>query len=163
MTQGGKKFPPKKKHVTRPRLPAVVPLTDAERVALAHQEFAKSKVHIEEAETLAKLGAAPNACTHAAYYAMYHCAAAAILAAGGVGKRRDFPASHTHVLAHFGTLVEGEPGYLGQTGRLLGRAQISRATADYGLADGVSVKDARERTVEARQFIDSCAAKWQLT
>jgi uncharacterized protein (UPF0332 family) len=80
----------------------------------ARQEFQKAVTHLEEAERLAQWGGAPNACVHSAYYAMHHCAAAAILASGGVGKRKDVPQSHEHVIQHFG-------GFLGESGKVLSR------------------------------------------
>jgi hypothetical protein len=78
---------PKKKHANRPRAAPVVPLSELERGIKAQQEFEKAMIHLIEAERIAKWGSAPNACVHSAYYAMHHCASAAILAAGGVGKR----------------------------------------------------------------------------
>jgi uncharacterized protein (UPF0332 family) len=75
-----------------------VPLSDTERAIKAKQEFEKAMIHLTEAEDIAEWGGAPNACVHSAYYAMYHCATAALLAAGGVGKRRDVPQSHEHVI-----------------------------------------------------------------
>lgn len=110
MTKGVKKHPPKKKKLNRPRPEPVVPLTDDERRLFALKEFAKAEMHLKEAEILSKAAATPNACAHSAYYSMYHCAAAFILSAGGVGKRRSFPESHTHVIEHFGKLVADEKG-----------------------------------------------------
>src|SRR3982074_146006 len=93
VSRGTKRHPPKQKHVTKPRPAAVAPLSDSDRSIKARAEFEKAMIHLIEAERLAEWGNAPNACIHSAYYAMHHCASAAILAAGGVGKRRDVPKS----------------------------------------------------------------------
>jgi uncharacterized protein (UPF0332 family) len=118
-------------------------------------------VHLVEAERLAGWGDAPNACVHSAYYAMHHCASAAILAAGGVGKRRDVPQSHEHVIEYFGNLVASETGYLGESGMILGRARTDRMVADYDLVRGVTKRDAETTVKEARQFVDACRSKWK--
>jgi hypothetical protein len=91
-----------------------------------------------------------------------HCAAAAILASGGVGKRLDVPQSHEHVIQHYGTLVASEPGYLGQSGLVLSRARTDRLVADYNLSRGISNTDAVSTAKDARQFVDACKAKWRL-
>ena len=92
---------------------------------------------------------------------MHHCASAAILAAGGVGKYRDAPKSHEHVIEHFGKLVGGEIGDLSQAGLVLNRARNDRMIADYGLIQRVSEEDAKVAALEARKFIDACRAKWR--
>jgi hypothetical protein len=91
---------------------------------------------------------------------MHHCASAAILAAGGVGKRRDVPKSHEHVIEHYGKLVAAEPGNFGQSGRVLSRARTDRMAADYDLVRGASNRDAAATTAEARAFINACMSKW---
>lgn len=154
--------PPKKKHSNRPRPEPVVPLSAEERSALAAQQYAKALVHLAEAQRLADWGKAPNACVHSAYYAMEHCAAAVILAAGGVGKRKDFPKSHEHIIEHFGKLVEGETALLKECGKMLNRARTDRMTADYGLVDSVSSDDARETAAEAAEFVAACETRWRL-
>ncbi|MDB5430454.1 MAG: hypothetical protein JWP35_1570 [Caulobacter sp.] len=93
---------------------------------------------------------------------MYHCAAAALFAAGGVGKRKDVPKSHEHVLEHFGKLVRDEPGDLGEAGRLLSHALSDRMTADYGLIEGVSEPDAAETAADAVRFVEVCTVRWKL-
>jgi hypothetical protein len=52
----GKEHPPKKKHENKPRQPPIVPLTDAERGAIAQQEFEKAMIHLIEAERMAEWG-----------------------------------------------------------------------------------------------------------
>jgi len=136
-------------------------MSDVDRGIKAQQEFEKAMIHLIEAERLADWGSAPNACVHSAYYAMHHCASAAILAAGGVGKRRDVPQSHEHVIQHFGNLVASESGYLGQSGMVLSRARTDRMVADYDLVRGVTNADAVITVGEARQFVDACKAKWK--
>lgn len=133
------KHPPKKKHANKPRPTAVIPLTAEERLTKARLEFAKALMHLGEAEQLASSKAAPNACVHSAYYAMHHCAVAAILAAGGVGKYLDAPKSHEHVIEHYGKLVIGEAGELGLSGLWLSRARTDRMVADYDL-DGCGLR-----------------------
>jgi uncharacterized protein (UPF0332 family) len=135
-------------------------LSDIDRQIKAQQEFEKAMIHLVEAEHMAEWGNAPNACVHSAYYAMNHCATAAILASGGVGKRRDAPQSHEHIIQHYGTLVASEPGYLGASGMVLSRARTDRMVADYDLVRGVSAKDASATVKEARQFVDACKIKW---
>ena len=161
MTKGVKKHPPKKKHPNKPRPEPVVPLTDGERRLYAKQEFIKAEMHLAEAEALAEAAIAPNACAPAAYYAMHHCAAASILAAGGVGKRRSFPESHAHVIEHFGKLVAGQSSVLGETGMMLSRAQTDRDVADYDLVKTISQKDAAELAANARTLLEACNTKWK--
>jgi uncharacterized protein (UPF0332 family) len=137
-----------------------VPLSESERAVKAQQEFEKAMIHLIEAERIAEWGGAPNACVHSAYYAMHHCAAAALLAAGGVGKRRDAPQSHEHVIQYYGNLVAAESGFLGQSGMVLSRARTDRMVADYDLVRGVTNRDTTLIVKEARQFVDACATKW---
>jgi uncharacterized protein (UPF0332 family) len=158
--RGKKVHPPKKKRVNRPRRDPIEPLSDLDRQIKAQQEFEKAMIHLIEAERMAEWGNAPNACAHSAYYAMHHCAAAAILAAGGVGQRRDAPQSHEHILQHYGNLIAAEPGYLGQSGMVLGRARTDRMVADYDLVRGITNADATATVKDARQFVDACKAKW---
>jgi uncharacterized protein (UPF0332 family) len=158
--RGKETYPSKKRHVNRPRTNPVVPLSDTERWARAQQEFEKALIRLIEAERMAEWGEAPNACAHSACYAMHHSAAAAILAAGGVGKRRDVPQSHEHVIQHFGNLVASEQGYLGDSGKVLSRARTDRMVADYDLVRGITNIEATETAREARKFVDACKAKW---
>ena len=160
MSRGTKKHPPKQKHVNKPRPTVVAPLSDSERSIKAQAEFDKAMIHLIEAERLAERGKAPNACIHSAYYAMHHCASAAILAAGGVGKRGDVPKSHEHVIEHYGKLVAAEPGSLGQSGRVLSRARTDRMVADYDLVRGANNGEAAATTAEARAFVDACMSNW---
>ncbi len=111
--------PPKKKHPKTPRLEPAKPWTDAERAERAAYEFQKAVKFLTEADKILRLRTVPNACVHSAYYAMYHCACAAILAAGGVGKLRNFPESHKHVLEHFAKITVNETGLLAETGAAL--------------------------------------------
>jgi uncharacterized protein (UPF0332 family) len=156
-----KDHPPKKKHANKPRPVPAIPLSDIERADRARLEFAKALIHLDEAERLAKWSEAPNACVHAAYYAMNHCASAAVLAGGGIGKSRDAPKSHASLVEHFGKLVENEPGTLGECGRILSRALTDRLTSDYGLIHSVSAKDAAETAADARKLVDACRSKWK--
>jgi len=117
-------------------------------------------IHLIEAERLAEWGNAPNACVHSAYYAMSHCAAAAILASGGVGRRLDAPQSHEHIIEHYGKLIASEPGYLGTSGMVLNRARTDRMVADYDLVRGVSASAAKVTAADARQFVDANKIKW---
>jgi uncharacterized protein (UPF0332 family) len=160
MSRGKGSHPPKKKHENRPRPAPIEPLSSQDREAKAQQEFDKALVNLREAEKMAVWGQAPNACVHSAYYAMYHCAAAAILASGGVGKRLDVPQSHEHVIQHYGRLVEGQEGDLGESGRLLSRARTDRTVADYDLVRGTDNDDAQATTNDARKFLEANAAKW---
>jgi uncharacterized protein (UPF0332 family) len=158
--RGGAKHPPKKKHAKKPRPDPVVEMSARDREIKAKQEFQKAKVHLEEAVRLARWGEAPNACVHSAYYAMHHCAAAAILASGGVGKRKDVPQSHEHVIQHYGNLVASEPGILGRSGMLLSRARTDRMVADYNLVQNVTNEAAEATVKDAQEFVKACQAKW---
>lgn len=160
MNKGARSHPPKKKHANRPRPAPVSPLTDEERRERAKAEFRKALVHLSEAEKLSAWGEAPYACVHSAYYAMHHCAVAALLAAGGVGKAKDVPRSHEHVIEHFGKLVAGESGSLAGTARLLGRARTDRVDADYGLLPTSTSARASVLAADARNLIEACSARW---
>ncbi|MFI5013320.1 MAG: hypothetical protein ACHQAY_13340 [Hyphomicrobiales bacterium] len=160
MSGGRKKHPPKKKHVNRPRLAVTKPMSEADRASKAQEEFEKAMVHLIEAERLSEWGMAPNACVHAAYYAMHHCACAAILAAGGVGRYLDAPKSHEHVIQHYGNLVAGEQGALGESGVVLNRARTDRMVADYDLVRGATNEDAVIDAAAARKFVQACMEKW---
>jgi uncharacterized protein (UPF0332 family) len=135
-------------------------MSDLERKVKAQREFQKAMIHLTEAERISASGSAPNASVHSAYYAMHHCASAAILAGGGVGKRRDVPQSHEHVIEHYGKLVASETGYLAQSGMVLSRARTDRMVADYDLVRGVTKSEAEITVKEARQFVDACKIKW---
>ncbi len=160
MSTGARAHPPKKKHPPQPRRPPTEPLSDEARRNRASHEFGLAQVHLAEAEKLAVWGEAPNACIHSAYYAMHHCAVAVLLAAGGVGKSKDVPRSHEHVIEHFGNLVAGEPQDLAELGVLLSRARRDRMAADYGTAVIPGADRAAAITSEARRFFDACAARW---
>ena len=136
-------------------------MSELDRGIKAQREFEKAMIHLIEAERLAAWGRAPNACAHSAYYAMHHCASAAILAAGGVGKRRDVPQSHEHVIQHYGNLVAAESGYLGQSGMVLSRARTDRMVADYDLVRDITEAEAVATVREARQFDEACKSKWK--
>jgi uncharacterized protein (UPF0332 family) len=154
------KHPPKKKHTKKPRPEPVIPMSDGDREVKARQEFQKAAVHLAEAVRLAQWGEAPNACVHSAYYAMHHCAAAVILTTGGVGKRKDVPQSHEHVIEHYGNLVASEPGFLAQSGMLLSRARTDRMVADYNLVRSVTKAEAEATVKDAQKFVAACKAKW---
>lgn len=109
---------------------------------------------------MSQWGGAPNACMHSAYYAMHHAAAAAILKSGGVGKHKDVPRSHEHVIEHYGKLVQLEPEPLAGTGMALSRARSDRMVADYGLTRGTDAEDAKETTRAARSMIDAIQKRW---
>lgn len=162
MTRAGQKHPPKKKARSKPRPDPVAPLSDEERVVRAQSEIDKAFMHLREAELLAKNGSAPNACVHSAYYAMYHCASAGLLAAGGVGRLGDVPKNHADVRQEFGKLVAGQSGILGQTGQMLSDALTDRMVADYVLDRSATVEIAKETTQNARLFLEACSKRWTL-
>jgi len=159
VNRGAKAHPPKKKHKNKPRSEPAAPWSDEQRSTEAWLSFERAMLHLGEAEQMATWGKAPNACIHAAYYAMYHCAIAAILASGGVGRRRNYPLSHEHIIEHYSKLVSGEPGDLGQTGVLINRARSERVTVDYGAISGAEVNDAADTTADAKRFIEAVCAK----
>ena len=160
MSKGARAHPPKKKHAPQPRRTPAQPLSEEARRNRAADEFALAEMHLAEAEKLAAWGQAPNACIHSAYYAMHHCAVAALFAAGGVGKTKDVPRSHEHVIEHFGNLSAGESEGIAELGTFLSRARRDRMAADYGTA-AIHVADrAATITGEARRFLDACAVRW---
>lgn len=154
------KHPPKKKHPTRPRPVPLPPLTDGQRLVGARQEFAKALVHLNEAKRMAVWGEAPNACVHSAYYAMHHAACAAILVSGGVGKLKDVPKSHEHVIEHYGKLVASENDALAPTGMVLSRARTDRVVADYGMNESLTAKNASETTEAAEVMVKAISERW---
>ncbi len=159
MTRAKGGHPTKKKHPRRPREVPVLPLSEGERRERAQLEYRKANLHLAEAEALVEMAAAPNACAHAAYYAMHHGACAALLLAGGVGKRKDVPKSHEHVLEHFTSLVLNETGPLARTGLMLNRARGERVIADYDLGADIAIVEAAAVTKDARVFLEACRAR----
>jgi uncharacterized protein (UPF0332 family) len=160
--RAGQKHPPKKKHVTKPRPEPRSVLSEREKALRARLEFAKGLVHLREALELAGFARAPNACVHAAYYAMHHTARAALFANGGVGKTGDVPLSHEHVIEHFGKLVSGEAGELGRCGLLLTRARTDRTVGDYDLIRNPTNAEAAATSADAELFVNQCRARWSL-
>lgn len=156
------RHPDKKKHANRPRSELPQPLAESERATRGQEEYDKACIHLREAEILAHLSKTPNACIHSAYYAMYHTAAAVLYATGGVGKRRDVPKSHEHVIEHFGKLVALETEELSSLGRLLNAARNDRMVADYDMVRGAENLDAQATTKDARHFVDLCSQRWNL-
>lgn len=156
MTKPGMRHPPKKKHTAKPRPAPVIRLSVDEQQAKAQFELSKALTHLHEAEVAAVRGDTPNACVHSSYYAMHHCAIAVLLANGGVDKYGDVPASHEHVIEHFGKAVADVRPELINLGMLLGRARISRNEADYGLDYSASNADATNSARDARLFVDAC-------
>jgi uncharacterized protein (UPF0332 family) len=151
-------FPPKKKHTVKPRTEPVTALSDEQRRAQAKDELGLAFTHLAEARILAKGKETPHACVHSAYYAMYHLAIAAILAEGGVGKRKDAPQSHETVIEHFGKLARVKDNGELMLGQSLGRARVDRTVADYGLERRISIKDANDTMADAEDFFEKCAA-----
>lgn len=109
---------------------------------------------------MAVWGEAPNACVHSAYYAMHHAACAALLASGGVGKLKDVPKSHEHVIEHYGKLVASENDTLAPTGRALSRARTDRVIADYGMSEILTAKNASETTAAAEMMVTTISERW---
>ncbi|MBY5667400.1 HEPN domain-containing protein [Rhizobium leguminosarum] len=156
------KDPAKKKGTNRERKTPQPPLADKVREQKSSQEFAKALTLIAEAKILAKNGTTPHACAHTVYFAMYHCARAALLQSGGVGKTKDVPNSHEAVVQHFGNLNEN--GFAGPVnlGQVLNRARGMRVMSDYDLVEEISDDDATESVSEAVEFIEKCRSTWKL-
>jgi uncharacterized protein (UPF0332 family) len=91
---------------------------------------------------------------------MYHAASAAILAAGGVGRHRDAPKSHEHVIEHYGNIVQRHPDTLAETGLWLNRTRTERVVADYDLSRDASASDATEITGQAKRMLAAIRATW---
>ena len=158
-----------KKKPTRPRPPPVEVLTDDQRELQAKDAEAKAAIHMREALAMSTWGDAPNACIHSAYYAMHFIAVAALLRAGGVGKRKDVPESHEHVIQHYAKLAETLPPPFTESGKLLNRARDMRVEADYfrdenGNLDfgvhGASAIEASDLTSEASSFMVNWLRRW---
>lgn len=93
---------------------------------------------------------------------MHHGARAVLFKAGGVGKTKDVPASHEHVIEHFGKLLVNEADATGDLGRMLNRARGERVRSDYGLDDDVTEEEAKEAAANAAYFVDGCIKRWDL-
>jgi uncharacterized protein (UPF0332 family) len=124
---------------------------------------------MREAVAMSEWGEAPNACIHSAYYAMHFIAVAALLRAGGVGKRKDVPESHEHVIQHYARLAETLPAPFTESGKLLNRARDMRVEADYfrdehGNLDfgmhGATAKESSDLTTEAVSFVANWLQRW---
>lgn len=166
----GAKQPPKKKHTTKERSVPVVALSDAEREFFADEAEQKAEIHLGEAQAIANWGNAPNAGLHSAYYSMHFCAVAALYRAGGIGKRKDVPQSHEHVLRHYILMSETvEDPFIRQSGMLLNRARDDRMRADYFIGSdqtinsgiqGASPEEATEAAELAVKFLQAWQDEW---
>jgi uncharacterized protein (UPF0332 family) len=92
---------------------------------------------------------------------MHHCARAALFKSGGVGKSRDVPESHEHVIQHFGRL-EDASGKVGGLGMMLNRARGERVASDYDLDDEITDEQASETAADAVHFVEQCRKLWNL-
>lgn len=160
MKRLGMTQPPKKKHPKRPREPAPIRIPRDVQLSKARAEFEKAATLLQEAESAVAKGGLPNAAVHLGYYAMHHCAIAALLVAGGVDKYGDVPRSHEHIATHFGILVAAREG-LEHLGPKLRKAMDARMGVDYDTAYRVSAADAAELAGTARQFLEACKAGWK--
>jgi uncharacterized protein (UPF0332 family) len=108
-------------------------------------------------------GDTPNACTHAAYYAMHHCAAAALYLENRIAKNGMVVESHEHLLQHYAQLVKDEAAPLSETATWLNQARASRVKADYGVVyGGATREDAQECCANAIMFFKLFHQKWRL-
>jgi uncharacterized protein (UPF0332 family) len=114
-------------------------------------------------------GEAPNACIHSVYYAMYFIAVAALLRAGGVGKRKNVTESHEHVIQHYARFAETLPAPFKETGKLLNRPRDMRVKADYFRDEhrnlgfgvhGATIKEASDLTTEVSSFVANWLRRW---
>lgn len=132
------------------------------------QNYARGRLrlgetHLREAQILAKRADVPNACAHAAYYAMHHCAAAALYLENKTDKHGKVVESHEHVLQHYANLVKDEPAPLSETAAWLNEARACRVRADYGIVlGGATIEDARESCTNALRFFAAFQEKWRL-
>lgn len=153
--------PPKKKHQTRPRQIPVVPLTDIQRETISNHEFARAAALATEAESVLKLAAAPSSCVHTAYFAMEHCACAAILRFGGVGKELSFPKKHQDIILHIERFTADETGNLSGFGDGLKVVYRLREAADYFTSRNPSNADAAFAVETMRKYLDATREKWK--
>ncbi len=100
---------------------------------------------------------------------MHFIAVAALLRAGGVGKRKDVPESHEHVIEHYAKLVETLPPPFKESGKLLNRARDMRVEADYFRDEdgnlefgvhGATAAEASKLTEQASSFIANWLRRW---
>ncbi|WP_109667106.1 HEPN domain-containing protein [Mesorhizobium loti] len=158
------------KKPAKPRREPIVELTEDEREEEASQAIEKAVIHLKEAEEMAPWGKAPNACAHAAYYAMHFVAVAALFRSGGVGKHKSVPKSHEHVLRHYIKLAEASTSPIKESAMMLNRALNLRLESDYFINDqgvwdsgmhGASKNEAAEMTAEARKLLNAWMAVWK--
>jgi uncharacterized protein (UPF0332 family) len=98
---------------------------------------------------------APAASIHAAYYAMFHAARAAIILEDGVDAAR----THRGVIARYGVLAGEEAGAREQA-RALNRAADARMAGDYALDPRPTPAQARLAMARAEAFLAFNAARF---
>lgn len=113
----------------------------------AQQALARGVECLEEARVLLAAGK-PNGAVSRAYYAMFHTAEAALLVQLGL----EF-SSHAAVQAAFGKHFVKTGRLPRRLHRLLTKALEARQEADYELATGFSLEEARARVAEAEEFL----------
>lgn len=155
--------PPKKKHMKRERPQPAPPLTEAQRRSMALFGFRKAQRLLLEAEIIHKSENAPNACVHASYYVLEHCACAAILLFGGVGKIKGFPKNHADIILHIGIFTHGAADGLNGFGEALKEVYNFREISDYSVERDATNKDADVSVKHARRYFEDCCRKWDLT
>jgi uncharacterized protein (UPF0332 family) len=155
--------PAKKKHQNRPRKIPIVPLTDEQREKMSNQEFRKALSLAKEAEIVSKLGSAPSACVHSAYFAMEHCAGAAILRYGGVGAERSFPRRHQDIILHIERLTADETGDMRGFGDSLKEVYLLREAADYFVSRDPTNSDATFAVEQMHKYLNAIRAKWHFS
>ena len=153
--------PPKKKHHNRPRKIPIAPLTDEHREKMSDQEFRKALSLAKEAEIVSKLGSVPSACIHSAYFAMEHCACAAILRYGGVGAERSFPRRHQDIILHIERLTAEEVGDMRGFGDSLKEVYLLREAADYFVSRDPTNEDASFAVGRMQKYLNATRAKWK--
>jgi uncharacterized protein (UPF0332 family) len=115
---------------------------------LLHRQKARSFV-----AQAAELDAAtkPEAVIHLSYYAMYHAAAAALLARTG-----SVPARHAGIIGQFGLLVRNLDDVARRAGKALNVAFDTRVLADYDIGQGDLAQDARQIQADSAVFLKVC-------
>jgi uncharacterized protein (UPF0332 family) len=102
--------------------------------------------------------ATPRMVTHAAYYAMYHAARAALIQVDGLKA----PTKHSTVVGRFGQLAK-QAGIteLMAAGRLINEMQEERLLSDYAAGRRPSATDAAAAVEDARRFLAACASHYR--
>jgi uncharacterized protein (UPF0332 family) len=119
---------------------------------LAAQSWAIAVEFLLEAER-ASPNVMPRMAIHAAYYAMFHAARAALIKADGLAA----PTRHGSVIGRFGQPAkQTDDAAMMATGKLLNEVQAERLLSDYRAGRRPPASDAVAAVAQARRFLETC-------